>query len=285
MLTERFIQDALSKGQRLASILKKADPALGWTFGGTDLVYQEFSFDGERPDIIATFDGGSHLLLAETKGVTAGPEELDQLLQYLKKWKELCRCDDLLKNVKEAVSILAAPNFFENLSVPPEFDGRVFLVQFKFDGRHSPFRVVRDRPADDSCKNDTRRAQKMSQIATIRAHMIKLENDEVRDRFQQLADLFFEQEHPWVFANVKSDGVKVNYKGQEVVWIQRRGKCFSFGYHHSDGTYTASSDLIKVPGCDQHWLEIRDDIRKTLMKIDANNIAGIPPEFDWSTCE
>jgi len=82
MFSEQFIQDAICKPNRVQKVMRMLGK--DWQFDNDhDVVYPQFSFEGKRLDVMATFGKRQHLLIVEVKSGAAGIDGLQQLDEVL----------------------------------------------------------------------------------------------------------------------------------------------------------------------------------------------------------
>lgn len=291
MVSEQFIQDALSRPSRLQRVLAE----LGrndWHFAENasadraqlhDVVNQEVSFEKGRIDILATFSNRSQLVIVEVKAGVAGLEALNQLKRYLEGWRMLPLDSMGLSKVHDdqVIGIVLAEGFVAVPDTPPN----VALVAFKFAGTAWPFRVVppAETLADGLEEEPTPATAKASGLYSLADHRDYLRSPDLRSAYQTVAGCFLDstdKRSEWLLANVKGSHIALHYKGEYLIHLWAKQNYFYVGY-----------DL----GAQPRWIKVAADNLATalptiqrdfeqLLAVADNKLARvIPADFHWQS--
>lgn len=241
MITERFIQDAISCPHRIQRLLNSRN--LDWQFYESkgdelpaDVVNQEFSFSsdgiGGRVDVVATFENRSKLVLCEVKRGSVGDNELEQLLWYVEEWDSDGRkvADKSLSSIDGVTGLLLAQDFFpiDSALLKKAAELNVFFVQFNFDSQSFPFQIVQPsvRPNDpfDGEVSTT----------TLRHSSLWTESDwhdychsEILEEFKKWSDCLLDagdERISWITKIYKERHVAIHYKGEYIIWLCPKSK-------------------------------------------------------------
>lgn len=283
MFSERFIQDAISRPNRMEWLVH--DLGRNWQFTDSeDFINQEYSFSagGEcgRIDVICTFNCRRKLAIVEVKAGEIGDEDVRQLSWYLNHSSELIRHDQLSKT-DEIVGILLAEGCRPLSHQLPQ---DIFLIEFKLiaeDG--SPFHpvlpqigIVHPGEGPSAVKNST--------LWRLSDHRDYLLDDALKQAFTDVTALFTEPQNDraqWILVNPKGDHVAVHYKGEYITSISVRRQYFVLAYGSEDGQVPWKQ--IKVTGGELGRLsDIKREILATMDRTDKELSSSIPAGYKWT---
>jgi hypothetical protein len=289
-LSEQFIQDVVSRPDRLVRMLK--EQAVGresWFFDPDetegDVVNQEYTVGAGRIDVIATFARRTKLLIVETKAGIADFAALDQLKWYLEPEQlAALRRDKQLSDVcnDNVVGFLVAQDFS---GIPPQhIPANIHLFRCIItDAREQPMLkhvLPGSLPESAACDDEAApKPKRGSQLTRLPEHINyigsnnRLQQDEsqrLREDFCRFLRCFLEQDdaNRWVHPNPKGGYIWVHYKGVQLIHLQAARKWFDVQYGLSPKSLriTADTSVATIRECEEVILrdlkEIDDDFGK-----------------------
>ncbi len=289
---EQYIQDVLSRPECLESLLAQLAAhrlvdTCGWQFdydeADGDIVNQEYSIgDRKRIDVLATFGRRRKVLVVEVKKEVANPSEFEQLKGYLdriKKDQVAIKANDPAlgyADLELAFGLLIAPDFLDITREDLQSQSCIHLFRWKVtDIDNAPFiTYVIPESLPEVSVIAVPMPTKRSRLLRLIDHSTFLSPD-LNEAFEELRYCFL-RDHSrsrWVYVNVKSDGIWVHYRGEQIVYLQVRKNSIQ------------CSGVISKSINAQSWAIDREDCREKINEALANRdailatLASVPDDL------